>query len=225
MSKKSFALQQPPSDSDSDDEEQLSVVVSPITSASSVSASSVSASSASESTTTTKSSKTTKKFEDDDDDDDELEMMHLASKIRDDLKKDIKDLEKGITLYLEMIAEKKQRIKEKTASLKLWDKRVNTPTTFENASLSVNVKDNDRQLHNEVDGSLYYKSGGKKQFLKVSAVKVSTKSVRESGKPVLDGKEVKVHIKDKTATLEDLENADETELIEMHAEVSKKNKY
>jgi len=223
MSKKSFALQQPPSDSDSDDEEQLSVVVSPVSPI--TSASSVSASSASESTTTTKASKTTKKFEDDDDDDDELEMMHLASKIRDDLKSDIKDLEKGIKLYLEMIADKKQRIKEKTASLKLWDKRVNTPTTFENASLSVKVKDNDRQIHNEIDGSLYYKSGGKKQFLKVSAVKVSTKSVRESGKPVLDGKEVKVHIKDKTATLEDLKNADETELLEMHAEVSKKNKY
>jgi hypothetical protein len=93
----------------------------------------------------------------------------------------------------------------------------------ENASLAVKVKDNDRQLHNDGDGSLYYKSGVKKQYIKVSAVKVSTKSVREAGKPVLDGKEGKVHIKDSTVTLSDLEEVGETELVEKLTAMSSLN--
>jgi hypothetical protein len=46
--------------------------------------------------------------------------------------------------------------------------------------------------------------------------------VREAGKPVLDGKEAKVHIKDKTVTLSDIESAEETDLIEKLSQLSSK---
>ncbi len=144
----------------------------------------------------------------------EIELVSLVSSIQNDIKADIREVEKEIAALMEIVGQKKQLIKEKTSRLKLWEKRVSTPTTAENASLAVKVKENDRQLHNDVDGSLWYKSGVKKQYIKVSAVKVSTKSVREAGKPVLDGKEGKVHIKDSTVTLSDLEEVGETELVE-----------
>lgn len=155
-------------------------------------------------------------------DNQEVDMIFLVSKIQDDIRSDIREFNKEIAGLTEIINQKKQLIKEKTARLKLWDKRVSTPTTVENASLAVKVRDNDRQLHNDEDGSMYYKSGTKKQFIKLSAVKVSTKSVREAGKPVLDGKEAKVHIKDKTATVSDIESAEETELIQKLNELSSK---
>jgi hypothetical protein len=145
---------------------------------------------------------------------DSIELVSLVSSIQNDIKADIREVEKEIAALMEIVDQKKQLIKEKTKKLKLWEKRVSTPTTVENASLAVKVKENDRQLHNDEDGSLWYKSGVKKQYIKVSAVKVSTKSVREAGKPVLDGKEAKVHIKDSTVTLSDLEEVGETALVE-----------
>jgi hypothetical protein len=145
---------------------------------------------------------------------DPIELVSLVSSIQNDIRADIREVEKEIAALMEIVGQKKQLIKEKNSRLKLWEKRVSTPTTAENASLAVKVKENDRQLHNDQDGSLYYKSGLKKQYIKVSAVKVSTKSVREAGKPVLDGKEGKVHIKDSTVTLSDLEEVGESELVE-----------
>ena len=153
---------------------------------------------------------------------DSIELVSLVSSIQNDIKADIKEVEKEIAALMEIVDQKKQLIKEKSKRLKLWEKRVSTPTTAENASLAVKVKENDRQLHNDEDGSLWYKSGVKKQYIKVSAVKVSTKSVREAGKPVLDGKEAKVHIKDSTVTLSDLEEVGETELVEKLNELSTK---
>ena len=143
-----------------------------------------------------------------------IQLVSLVTSIQNDIKADIREVEKEIAALMEIVNQKKQIIKEKNSRLKLWEKRVSTPTTAENASLAVKVKENDRQLHNDDDGSLWYKSGLKKQYIKVSAVKVSTKSVREAGKPVLDGKEGKVHIKDSTVTLSDLEEVGETELVE-----------
>jgi hypothetical protein len=154
---------------------------------------------------------------------DQVELIFLVSQIQDDIRSDIREVQKEIASLMEIVEQKKLIIKEKTSRLKLWDKRVNSPTTVENASLAVKVKDNDRQLHNDGDGSLYYKSGVKKQYIKVSAVKVSTKSVREAGKPVLDGKEGKVHIKDSTVTLSDLEEVGETELVEKLTAMSSLN--
>ena len=145
---------------------------------------------------------------------DPIELVSLVSSIQNDIKADIREVEKEIAALMEIVGQKKQLIKEKNSRLKLWEKRVSTPTTAENASLAVKVRENDRQLHNDQDGSIWYKSGSKKQYIKVSAVKVSTKSVREAGKPVLDGKEGKVHIKDSTVTLSDLEEVGETELVE-----------
>jgi hypothetical protein len=44
---------------------------------------------------------------------------------------------------------------------------------------------------------------------------VSTKSVRDSGKVVVDGKKkISVHVKDSTVTAQDLAAAEETELLE-----------
>ena len=203
----SLSLDAPPA-SDSEDEQILEITVSPnqITTVSTVTISESSASAAVE----------------DDVDNQEVDMLFLVSKIQDDIRSDIKEINKEIAGLTEIINQKKMQIKEKSARLKLWDKRVSTPTTVENASLAVKVRDNDRQLHNTDDGSCYYKSGAKKQFIQLSAVKVSTKSVREAGKPVLDGKEAKVHIKDKTVTLSDIESAEETELIQKLNELSSK---
>ena len=193
--KQPLKLQAPPT-SDSEDEQVLEIAVSPIVTPpvevklSSVESAVVSA------------------------ENDPIELVSLVSSIQNDIKADIREVEKEIAALMEIVGQKKQLIKEKTSRLKLWEKRVSTPTTAENASLAVKVRENDRQLHNDDDGSLWYKSGLKKQYIKVSAVKVSTKSVREAGKPVLDGKEGKVHIKDSTVTLSDLEEVGETELVE-----------
>ena len=199
--KKPLKLQAPPA-SDSEDDQVLDVAVSPNTTVSAVTKSSE------ESVAVLSLSAS---YEEEND---EIELVSLVSKIQDDIRNDIKEVQKEIASLMEIVDQKKLIIKEKTARLKLWDKRVNTPTTVQNASLAVKVKENDRQLHNDDDGSMWYRSGTKKQYIKVSAVKVSTKSVRETGKPVLDGKEPKVHIKDKTVTLTDLEDVEETELIE-----------
>ncbi len=193
--KQPLKLQAPPA-SDSEDEQVFEIAVSPIVTPpvevklSSVESAVVSA------------------------ENDPIELVSLVSSIQNDIKSDIREVEKEIAALMEIVGQKKQLIKEKNSRLKLWEKRVSTPTTAENASLAVKVKENDRQLHNDDDGSLYYKSGLKKQYIKVSAVKVSTKSVREAGKPVLDGKEGKVHIKDSTVTLSDLEEVGESELVE-----------
>ena len=204
--KQPLKLQAPPSsDSESEDEgKQLEISISPI----SPTVSAV--------TTVSKSSKSSaSSASSDDDDEDEIDLVHLVSNIQDDIKGEIKEVQNEIALMMEIVEKKKQLIKEKTKKLKLWEKRVSTPTTAENASLAVKVKENERQVHNDLDGSLWYKSGSRgKQYLKVSAVKISTKSVREAGKPVLDGKEAKVHIKDPTVTVSDLEEVGETELVE-----------
>ena len=193
--KQPLKLQAPPA-SDSEDEQVLEIAISPIVTPpvevklSSVDSAVVSA------------------------ENDPIELLSLVSSIQNDIKADIREVEKEIAALMEIVGQKKQLIKEKNSRLKLWEKRVSTPTTAENASLAVKVRENDRQLHNDQDGSIWYKSGSKKQYIKVSAVKVSTKSVREAGKPVLDGKEGKVHIKDSTVTLSDLEEVGETELVE-----------
>ena len=199
--KQPLKLQAPPA-SDSEDEQVFEIAVSPVE---------VKLSSVVESAVVTSEN-------------DPIELVSLVSSIQNDIKADIKEVEKEIAALMEIVSQKKQLIKEKTKRLKLWDKRVSTPTTVENASLAVKVKENDRQVHNDEDGSLWYKSGARgKQYLKVSAVKVSTKSVREAGKPVLDGKEAKVHIKDPTATLSDLEEVGETELVEKLTAMSSSN--
>ena len=193
--KQPLQLDAPPA-SDSEDEQILEIAISPVVTAqvevklSSVESAVVSA------------------------ENDPIELVSLVSSIQNDIRADIREVEKEIAALMEIVGQKKQLIKEKNSRLKLWEKRVSTPTTAENASLAVKVRENDRQLHNDQDGSIWYKSGVKKQYIKVSAVKVSTKSVREAGKPVLDGKEGKVHIKDSTVTLSDLEEVGETELVE-----------
>lgn len=211
--KQPLKLQAPPSDSESEDEgKQLEIAISPVTTVSAVTTATKSSESSASSTST-----------DDDDDDEEIDLVNLVSKIQDDIRSEIKEVQKEIASLMEIVEQKKQQIKEKTKTLKLWDKRVNTPTTVEIASLAVKVKDNDRQLHSDQDGSLYYKSGTKKQYIKVSAVKVSTKSVRDAGKLVLDGKEAKVHIKDPTVTLSDLEAVEEAELVAKFTAMSSSN--
>jgi 23S rRNA U2552 (ribose-2'-O)-methylase RlmE/FtsJ len=208
--KKSASKKQPlqldaPPASDSEDEQVLEIAISPVVTAqvevklSSVESAAVSA------------------------ENDPIELVSLVSSIQNDIKADIREVGKEIAALMEIVGQKKQLIKEKTSRLKLWEKRVSTPTTAENASLAVKVKENDRQLHNDDDGSLWYKSGLKKQYIKVSAVKVSTKSVRDAGKLVLDGKEAKVHIKDPTVTLSDLEAVEETELVEKFTAMSSSN--
>ena len=213
--KQPLKLQAPPSsDSESEDEgKQLEISISPI----SPTVSAV--------TTASKSSKSSaSSASSDDDDENEIDLVHLVSNIQNDIKGEIKEVQNEIALMMTIVEQKKQLIKEKKKKLKLWEKRVSTPTTVENASLAVKVRDNDRQVHNDEDGSLWYKSGAKgKQYLKVSAVKVSTKSVREAGKPVLDGKEARVHIKDSTVTLSDLEEVGETELVEKLTVMSSSN--
>ena len=189
-------LEAPPA-SDSEDEQILQIAVSP---------SSIATFLAEESVVAVKTSS--------ENDNDPIELVSLVSSIQNDIKAEIKEVQKEIASLMEIVEQKKQQIKEKTSRLKLWEKRVSTPTTAENASLAAKVRENDRQLHNDEDGSIWYKSGTKKQYIKISAVKVSTKSVREAGKPVLDGKEAKVHIKDSTVTLSDLEEVGETELVE-----------
>ena len=200
-------LEAPPA-SDSEDEQILEIAISPILTP----PAEVKLSSEESAVAVTASSEN-----------DPIELVSLVSSIQNDIKADIREVEKEIAALMEIVDQKKQLIKEKSKRLKLWEKRISTPTTAENASLAVKVKENDRQLHNDEDGSLWYKSGVKKQYIKVSAVKVSTKSVREAGKPVLDGKEARVHIKDSTVTLSDLEEVGETELVEKLTVMSSSN--
>jgi len=89
---------------------------------------------------------------------DPIELVSLVSSIQNDIKTDIREVEKEIAALMEIVGQKKQLIKEKNSRLKLWEKRVSTPTTAENASLAVKVRENDRQLHNDQDGSIWYKS-------------------------------------------------------------------
>ena len=113
------------------------------------------------------------------------------------------------------LAKKKALLKEKRKELKNWVKRVSTPTTAENAHFAVVIKNVNRQIHSEDDGQLFYKTESGKTLLRLSATKVSTKSLRDAGKLIVDGKKkASVHIKDTTVTLQDLVAANETELVE-----------
>ena len=76
---------------------------------------------------------------------DPIELESLVSSIQNDIKADIREVEKEIAALMEIVGQKKQLIKEKNSRLKLWEKRVSTPTTAENASLAVKVRENDRQ--------------------------------------------------------------------------------
>ena len=68
-----------------------------------------------------------------------IQLVSLVTSIQDDIKTDIREVEKEIAALMEIVDKKKQLIKEKTKKLKLWEKRVSTPTTAENASLAVKV--------------------------------------------------------------------------------------
>ena len=118
---------------------------------------------------------------------------------------------------MDKLIEMRAELKEKRKELKKWEKRVSTPTTTENAQLVVIVKEVNRQIHNELDGTLFYRTGPtSKTLLRLSAQKVSTKSVRDVGKTIVDGKKnVSVHVKDISVTLADMTLAGETELVEM----------
>ena len=152
-------------------------------------------------------------FIDDEDEAEEPIIVQSVKMVIENLEIDVTDLESLVDKLIEMRAELKKKRKE----LKKWEKRVSTPTTTENAQLVVIVKEVNRQIHNELDGTLFYRTGPtSKTLLRLSAQKISTKSVRDVGKTIVDGKKnVSVHVKDISVTLADMTLAGETELVEM----------
>ena len=147
--------------------------------------------------------------------DDEPLIVKATKKVVEALENEVEEMSNEIESLEEALSKKKNVLKEKRKELKKWEKRVSTPTTAENAHFAVVIKNVNRQIHSEEDGQLFYKTETSKTLLRLSATKVSTKSLREAGKPVVDGKKkVSVHIKDTTVTLQDLVAAKETELVE-----------
>lgn len=147
--------------------------------------------------------------------DEEPLILKSAGKVIEDLEKKVEELADEIELDEEEIAKKKTYLKGVRKELKKWQKRVSTPTTAENAQFVVVVNQVNRQIHNYDDGTLFYNTETSKTQLRLSAHKVSTKSVRDAGKTVVDGKKkVSVHVKDSTVTATDLAAAKETELLE-----------
>lgn len=153
------------------------------------------------------------------DDETEVEEPIIVQSVKmviENLEIDVTSLEDLCESLVDKLIEMRAELKEKRKELRKWEKRVSTPTTTENAQLVVIVKEVNRQIHNELDGTLFYRTGTSKTLLRLSAQKVSTKSVREVGKPIVDGKKnVSVHVKDISVTLADMTLAGETELVEM----------
>jgi len=142
-------------------------------------------------------------------------IVKATKKVVEALENEVEEMSNEIESLEEALAKKKTVLKEKRKELKKWEKRVSTPTTAENAHFAVVIKNVNRQIHSEDCGQLFYKTETGKTLLRLSATKVSTKSVRDAGKFVVDGKKkASVHIKDTTVTLQDLVAAKETELVE-----------
>ena len=155
--------------------------------------------------------------------DEEPLILKSAAKVIETLEKEVEEIADQIELDEEEIAKKKTYLKGLRKELKKWQKRVSTPTTAENAHLAVVINQVNRQLHNLDDGTLFYNTDTSKTLVRLSAKRVPTKSVREAGKPVIDGKKkVSVHIKDSTVTLEDLVAAKETDLVEQAKTIENK---
>lgn len=147
--------------------------------------------------------------------DDKPLIVRTAAKVIENLEEEVDQMTDEIESLEEALSSKKIALKEKRKELKKWVKRVSTPTTVENAHFAVVINQVNRQLHNEDDGQLFYRTDKAKTLVRLSARKVSTKSVRESGRVVVDGKKkISVHVKDSTVTAEDLAAAEETELLE-----------
>jgi len=148
--------------------------------------------------------------------DDRPLIIQSAAFVLQNLEDEIESLEAEVEAVEEALNKKKGELKDKRNVLKKWLKRIHTPTTVENAQLAVVINQTNRQLHNDEDGTLFYRTGEKntKTQVRLSAKKVSTQSVREKGQVVMDGKKkVSVHLKDPSVTLKDLTAAEETELI------------
>ena len=206
-------LKQPESSSDTDGEEELDVVVSPITTASSVTDSYLE----NQATSTETTSITSKQLEAVNFIDGQSLIGHSVELVIENIQSEVEELNSEIDVLLEQLGLKKGELKEKRSILKKWLKRVQSPTTAENAQLAVVVGGTNRQLHNDEDNQLYYRTGEKntKTLVRLSARKVSTKSVRDAKKNVVDGKtKISVHVKDATVTLADLIRAGEEELVE-----------
>lgn len=147
--------------------------------------------------------------------DDKPLIVKAAAKVIETLEEEVEEMTDEIESLEEALSLKKLALKEKRKELKKWVKRVSTPTTAENAHFAVVINSVNRQLHNCSDGQLFYRTDKTKTIVRLSAKKVSTKSVRDSGKVVVDGKKkISVHVKDSTVTVEDLAAAEETELLE-----------
>lgn len=114
----------------------------------------------------------------------------------------IEDLQDQIEAVEADIATSKAKLSKLKLSLRKQLKVVNSPTTHENASLAVVIRNQygefNRQIHNNRDGTLYYYTDGDhKTLLTLSATKVSTAEVRAAGGEVVDGKKgAAVHFKD-----------------------------
>ena len=142
-------------------------------------------------------------------------IVKAAKNVIEALEGEVEEMTDEIEAIEYNLAKKKALLKEKRKELKKWVKRVSTPTTVENAHFAVVINQVNRQLHNEDDGQLFYRTDKAKILVRLSARKVSTKSVRDSGRVVVDGKKkTSVHVKDSTVTVEDLAAAEETELLE-----------
>jgi TolA-binding protein len=117
----------------------------------------------------------------------------------------VEELEEKIEDTQDLIEELKVKLTKLKNQLRREQRKVLTPTTATNAAIAVVVKNNRgkfyRQLHNEVDGTLYYFSdAGRKNKISLSAIKVPTAQVRASGHVVLDGKQgASIQLKDASA--------------------------
>ena len=153
--KEALKLKAPPSESSSDDDQEFEVaVVSPST------VSTVTTDSYLDNCTTTTEGTSIKSSHRDAVDfiDETPLIVKSAAKVIEALEGEVEEMTDKIEAIEYNLAKQKALLKEKRKELKKWVKRVSTPTTVENAHFAVVINQVNRQLHNEDDGQLFYRT-------------------------------------------------------------------
>ena len=133
-------------------------------------------------------------------------LIELAEKKKSELVEEMKVIQEEVQATWTAYENATIKMKEKQDEIKLWQKKVSSPTTSEVACLCVRINSVNRQLHNDSNGIVFYRTDADTRTnLKLSATTYTTRECRDRFWKVRDGKKgVAVHIKDKSVTVNDL---------------------